>query len=425
MKKISAYTLGAILLLGASCSNEDVFNPEYREEGQILKSALDMSIPGQNVLVEAPTRAEYDINQFNVAFIRSGQSIATKSFLYGEMPDVVTLEAGEYRASVNYGEDREADWENPYFLGESSVFEVTPLEITSYIDPIECALSNIKVTIDFDPLLVMRMSEDSYVEVKVGDNNGLHFTLAEYKAGRAGYFRHTDETVLVATFHGTIDNSVVAETKSYSGIQKGRWYKLTFKLHDPEGGSGEGRAEGELFIDGSVNVEDINADVNIAEDDPLDDSERPKEGDEPNTPDDPPAADGPEIIPSPDATNLVFDEIWNVSDSDIIKFDVISHADDGIQKLTCDIISPDLTDEELSGFGLGSHLDIATTPEAQAEGLLGLGFPINQKGKKSVVFDISSFIPMLRAVGSGNLHQFKLYVKDANGECTKTLKLQF
>lgn len=425
MKKILAYTLGATLMLGTGCSKENSFDPDVKEEGQILKSALDMSLPGGSLLVEAPTRAEYDINQFNVAFIRSGQSIATKSYIYGEMPDVVTLETGEYRASVNYGEDREAEWENPYFLGESSVFEVTPLEITSYIDPIECILRNIKVTIDFDPLLVMKMSADSYVEVKVGDNNGLQFTLADYKAGRAGYFRHTNETVLVATFHGTIENSVVIETKSYTGIEKGRWYKLTFKLHNPGGGSGEGRAEGDIFIDGSVNVEDINADINIAEDDPLDDGERPKEGDDPVTPPDPPSEDAPEIIANSDAPNLVFDQVWTVSDSDIIKFNVISHDDNGIQELTCDIISPDLTDDELSGFGLGSHLNIAETPASQAEGLETLGFPVNQKGQKNVLFDISTFIPMLRAVGAGHLHQFKLYVKDAKGECTKTLKLQF
>ncbi len=428
MKKIFIYPFAALALLIAGCAHETPFNPEEQTEGQILKSALDMSIAGQSIIVNDPTRAdEYDINSFNIAFVKTGQTIASRTYRYGEMPDVVTLEAGEYKVSANYGEDREAEWENPYFLGESGVFEVTPLEITSYIDPIECELNNIKVTIAFDPMLAAAMSPESYVEVKVGDNNGLQFTSAEANAEKAGYFRHTNETTLVATFNGTIDNGNVIETKSYSGIEKGRWYKLTFKLHNGGGQGASGTIDTSVMVDASVRVKDVNANVEIADDEPLDDSERPKEGgdDNPDDPPTPPAEDAPEIVAAEDAPNLVFDQIWNVTDGDVVKFHVISHDEAGIQELTCDIISDALTDEELSGYGLSSHLNIAVTPPSQEDGLTGLGFPVNQKGQHDVLFDISSFVPMLQAIGAGQLHQFVLHVKDAKGECTKTLKLQF
>lgn len=413
--------LAAGLLLSA-CSKDTPFGQETEEKGEVLKSALDMTASGGNVQVsKKATRADLNLDDFKVAFVKAGNTIASSTYRYGDMPDVVTLTAGTYKAVASYGENREAEWESPYYLGESKDFDVNPYDITSYIDPIECSLQNVKASIAFDASLAGVMSSDSYVEVKVGDNNGLHFGLEEANAGKAGYYRLDGETTLVATFNGTVNGSRVVETKSYSNVQKGYWYKITFKLHNPGGGTG-GTVGGEVVVDASVNVDDVNRDVKVADDDPLDDSERPKEN--PDDPNPPEPGKAPQILPG--SEGMVFDTPWNVTASTPCAFRIVSTAEGGFQELTCEIISNKLTPEELAGIGLQSRLDLVNRDAANDywPALEGLGFPTNMGGKKEANFDISTFMGMMAIFGSER-HEFKLHVKDANGETTKSLILQF
>lgn len=417
MKKIYLMSIVAAGLMLTACSKDNPFGPENEGEGQVLKTALDMSTSGGNVQVsKKATRSDVNLDDFKVSFVKEGAAIASYTYRYGDMPDVVTLTKGSYKALVSYGEDREAEWENPYFQGESAVFEVIPFEITSYIEPIECQLQNVKATISFDPSLVAVMSPDSYVEVKVGDNNGLNFGKEEAESGKAGYYRLDGETTLVATFNGQVNGANVVETKSYSNVQKGCWYKLTFKLHQHEGGEG-GEIGGSVVVDASVNVDDINRDVNVADDDPLDDSERPKEDPNPG----PQPGGLPEIIAESDG--MVFDTPWHVTSTTPCAFKIVSSAEGGFQELTCEIVSNQLTNEELTVMGLQSLLDLVNE-QSYWSALGGLGFPTNVGGQNEAKFDISPFMSMMAVFGAER-HEFRLHVKDANGEVNKSLILQF
>lgn len=422
----------------AGCSKEKGFEGEMSDdEGQVLKTALDMSTTSDQIMV---TRAEQgvDLSNFKINFIKKGESVAAKSFTYSEMPDVVTLKVGTYTATAELGQDLNAEWENPYFKGQSEEFDIEAYQITSFISPIECALMNIKATIAFDETLLAAMSPDSYVEVKVGDNPGLNFTTAEATSGKAGYFKHTNENTLVATFHGTVNGSEIVESKSYEGIDKGRWYKLTFKLHQNSGGDPTGGASGEIVVDASVTTEDVNADITLEDDEPLDDSDRPNwgggEDPEPPTP-----GEEPEIIAL--SSGLVFDTSWNVpSDPDLAKcaFKVVSHAEGGVQELTCEIVSDMLNADELGNAGLPTFLDLVNAPAADSafpnywvalsgDGTAsnpGLGFPTNVRGRSEINFDMSQFMTLM-SIWPGEKHTFKLHVKDANGVCDKDLILQY
>lgn len=431
MKKIYLIPLLSAGLLLAGCSKENGFESSD-DEGQVLKSALDVSMPSdQSQIVVTRAGSDVDLSQFKINFIKTGESVATQSYTYGEMPEVVTLKAAEYRATAELGQDREAEWENPYFKGESKPFEVRPFEITSFIDPIECELLNIKVTIAFDESLAAAMSADSYVEVKVGDNSGLNFTSAEATAAKAGYFRHTTETTLVATFHGTVNGSEIVESKSYNDIAKGRWYKLTFKLHPNQGGDPTGGAEGAVTVDASVTTEDVNMNVVIEEDEPLDDSERPTEGDDDNPPTPPtPEKEAPEILPL--SEGMVFDKPWPVTLTSNCEFKILSHAEGGIQEFTCEIISSDLTPDELGGMGLPNVLDLVNEPASDSTypnywNVLGnepFNFPVNVGGQSEVLFKLTDFMSMMGVFGN-HQHTFRLHVKDANGVVNKDLILQF
>lgn len=413
----------------AGCSKEKGFDGEMSDdEGQVLKTALDMSTTSDQIMV---TRAEQgvDLSNFKINFIKKGESVAAKSFTYSEMPDVVTLKVGTYSATAELGQDLNAEWENPYFKGQSEEFDIEAYQITSFISPIECALMNIKATIAFDETLLAAMSPDSYVEVKVGDNPGLNFTTAEATAGKAGYFKHTNENTLVATFHGTVNGSEIVESKSYEGIDKGRWYKLTFKLHQNSGGDPTGGASGEIVVDASVTTEDVNADITLEDDEPLDDSDRPNWGGgddpEPPTPD-----NAPEIIAI--SQGMVFDTPWSVTAASECEFKIISHAEGGMQEFTCEIISQDLTPEELGSMNLPNVLDLVNEPAPDSKypnywNVLGndpFNFPTNVGGQSEVIFKLSDFMGMMAVFGN-HQHTFRFHVKDANGEVNKDLILQF
>lgn len=429
MKKIYLIPLLSAGLLMAGCSKEKGFDGEMSDdEGQVLKTALDMSTTSDQIMV---TRAEQgvDLSNFKINFIKKGESVAAKSFTYSEMPDVVTLKVGTYSATAELGQDLNAEWENPYFKGQSEEFDIEAYQITSFISPIECALMNIKATIAFDETLLAAMSPDSYVEVKVGDNPGLNFTTAEATAGKAGYFKHTNENTLVATFHGKVNGSDIVESKSYEGIAKGRWYKLTFKLHQNSGGDPTGGASGEIVVDASVTTEDVNADVTLEDDAPLDDSDRPNWGGgddpEPPTPD-----NAPEIIAI--SQGMVFDTPWSVTAASECEFKIISHAEGGMQEFTCEIISQDLTPEELGSMNLPNVLDLVNEPAPDSKypnywNVLGndpFNFPTNVGGQSEVIFKLSDFMGMMAVFGN-HQHTFRFHVKDANGEVNKDLILQF
>lgn len=429
MKKIYLIPLLSAGLLMAGCSKEKGFEGEMSDdEGQVLKTALDMSTTSDQIMV---TRAEQgvDLSNFKINFIKKGETVTTKSYTYSEMPDVVTLKVGTYTATAELGQDLNAEWENPYFKGQSKEFNIEAYKITSFISPIECALMNIKATIAFDETLLAAMSPDSYVEVKVGDNLGLNFTTAEATSGKAGYFKHTNENTLVATFHGTVNGSEIVESKSYEGIDKGRWYKLTFKLHQNSGGDPTGGASGEIMVDASVTTEDVNADVTLEDDAPLDDSDRPNWGGgddpEPPTPD-----NAPEIIAI--SQGMVFDTPWSVTAASECEFKIISHAEGGMQEFTCEIISQDLTPEELGSMNLPNVLDLVNEPAPDSKypnywNVLGndpFNFPTNVGGQSEVIFKLSDFMGMMAVFGN-HQHTFRFHVKDANGEVNKDLILQF
>ena len=423
MKKTYILPFLAAALLAGGCSKENPFGGGSDEEGKILKSALSVSIKADGLERQnIRTRAEADLNDFTVVFTQQGHSEPVRKYKYGEMPDVVSLPAGTYTCTATYGELRQAEWESPYFLGSSESFEVTPYEITSYIEPIECKLENIKVTIDFDSELRNAMSEDSYVEVKVGSSSSLHFTKAEADAEKAGYFSHTAETTLVATFNGKINGVQTVESKSMKNIEKGNHYKITFRLHRGSDGSATGDITGDVSVDASVTVVDVTRNVPLGDEPLLDDSERPREDDE----EDPNPPTSPEN-PAPTIEGVApinLDQVNTVDGTIPVGVKVISTADGGFTAFDVEIVSPDLTAGVLEIVGLTTNLNLAETPSGAADKLKGFGFPVNVKGEKEADILISTtLLGMLASVGAGHEHQFIITVTDANGTTTKALKL--
>lgn len=432
-KRYTNVLLGLSLLLSA-CGAESPFEPEVNpntngNDGlcEFRKSAINLDVKSDDN-VWSPTRAgETDVNIDNFKLIFKKDGKAVKTVRYGEMPDVVMLEKGVYQVEANYGEDRVAEWENPVFQGVSGEFEVSPDVITTDIDPIKCVLKNVKVCIVFDQELANSIGDDGYIEVKVGNGQGLKYFKNET---RAGYFRIVDEKTLVATFHGKINDTEISETKSLENIESGVSYEVTFKLHS-HNGINNGDANTTVNVDASVDYENIENNVTVKNELLTDDSERPHQGDDEgddngdDNKDDPGTTDGGPVITGQDPINL---DGWNVA-TEGLKCVLDVHSDSGITGFKVKINSATLTDEILTGVGLASEFDLISCKTAAGadvkEGLSSLGLPVADEveGQKDVVFDVTQFMGLLGVYGAAD-HVFVLTVSDSQGTTVKELKLR-
>lgn len=446
MKRLYIYELLGSLLLG-SCAAEAPFEGPGEPERKLVefpKSALDFDVMADED-IKVQTRAgedEVNLDDFVINFLRN-DGTNVKTVKYGEMPDIIMLPQGTYTISATYGDKSlDAAWNNPVFDGISGEFNVTKDEIST-IDPIKCYLSNVKVNIDFSSLLTDAMSDDSYVEVKVANRTGLQYN--KETGNKSGYFRVENEETLVATFNGKINGADVSETKSLSNITSGCLYQITFKLHSTNG-SDVGDTDAAVQIDATVNYENIQKDITV-EDEPLTDSERPDQGgtgnDDPGNDNDPdntdnpdnPQNEGPTVTPyrpegsDPNAPLVDINSVNNANGL-ICALNVKSQAEGGITAFNVVIESPILTEDELKGIGLAKNLNLIDPGlndkgEPMTDALSGLGFPVENevKGATNLNFDITSFMPMLSLLGSGE-HSFILTITDANGTTEVVLKIK-
>lgn len=455
----------AAALTLTSCVEESPFLPDDNGMGygRVLTSSLAVH------LQEAETRAEGDddnnpldvnIGEFIVEFykvtdeetvINIAEEEPVYMFTYKKMPEIVTLPAGvSYRVVAYFGANGEAAWNSPYYEGQSEMFSVEPDQIVDSLEPIVCKLSNVMVSVNFDESLKAVMSEDSEVSVKIGEHgNGLEFNK---NSKGSGFFKYVEEShTLTATFDGTVNGERLVETKTYSDVAPGVHYNITFRLHTPNAsGSGnlsadiEGEENKGFTIQAGVTLEDLTGDglVNFNPeteiilggdeiilppsegDDEPGNGEDPGNGDDPNTPDEPVAGSGPTVTPyMPEGAEGHLVDLNAVNDSNglVCAFKIESTAENGFTQFEVDIISDGLTKQELTSFGLDSHLDLVN-PGSLATGLSGLGFPINVGGSKGENFDITTFMALLGSFKG--LHTFKLTIGDANGTTVVNLQIK-
>lgn len=442
MKKY-LYIMLSMVLAGvfASCSKDEPFGGDAASAtGGLLTSALDISLNSEygprSVKARGVRAAAPSIDNFKVSFFAEGADEAYITYDYKDMPEIVTLPVGKYYAVAFYGTDPIADWDSPYYKGRSNVFEIFQDDITDKVDKIVCAISNVRVSVSFSTELKAAIDGNCEVIVEVGDEGKLTFTQADIEAGRSGYFRYIENSnTLAVTFKGNVDGVYTEETKTGVDVEPGRYYSITFNLHDAgaEDPGNIGRPDddnGFIRIDASFSSENIEWTADF-EDSIIEDDLRPKEEvDDPGKED--PEPDDPNVPDNPGAKAPVvtaqapidIDKVNKLTEESTVVLNIKSEAEGGIQEFIVDIVSNVLTAEEL-GDMLPTTLDIANTPEDYREKLEGLGFPTNVKGEKDVEFTITNFIPVLLAISADKqaYYNFVLKVRDANGYTEKTLKL--
>lgn len=424
MKQYTILPLAAGLLLTlAACDKEQPFGPAQDGDGYLDGAALSLELKNEQRLVRS---GGADVADCQVEIFRSGDDTPVRTYRYGDMPEIITLPVGSYTVRATYGDNAVAAWDAPYYKGEGA-FTIQADKITSDIEPVVCTLSNVRVSIEFDTTLASHMGSDAKVTVKAGSKGSLDYTLADQD--RSGYFAYEPGSSLTATFSGPIDGYEVVETKAYDTVDAGTHYHITFRLRtldDTEPGDaniGEG-----LAIDATVTKVDLTGDITPDTPGETDDM-RPSEGDTPT----PPGPDDPDdpkvdIEKAIDVSGSTID-LTKVHDADQLAADgteviILVRTQKPITGFTCDIISDTLDADVLEGVGLTDHLDLVNPGEFEAA-LSSLFFhdgPIKVAGETEVPFDLTSFMPLLGALGAGN-HQFDLVVTTADGSRTITLRL--
>ncbi|MDE7419528.1 MAG: DUF4493 domain-containing protein [Muribaculaceae bacterium] len=418
------YSITSLALL-TGCANEAPFVEPSSEQntGQLMTRCLAPKLTNVEG-IDISTRAEIpSADDFKVVISRKTKTrdgAGSVEYKYSDMPEVLTLPVGDYKVYAHHGDNKPAAWDEPYYYGESE-FGINANKITDDVDPIVAKLSNIRVTIVFHPSLLGSMSDDSKVEVRVGNQGVMTFKPAEK---RSAYFKYVDSSqTLAATFTGIVDGSEVVETHTHDQVAPGNHYKLTFRMHGIDDDK-PGTITGTISVDATVEQIDMNHTVDGEGEDYFVDDQRPVQGGEEN----PPVGDktAPQISAIPSAANPDFDivdlsKVNEVTDHLSCAWKITSEAESGFTAFTVDIKSDTLTAEVLEDVGVSDHMDLINPGEFE-DALKGLGFPTRIGGLKDAEFDITGFLSLMAALGEAN-HEFKMTVTDANGTSVFYLRL--
>lgn len=420
--KTKILSLMALLVLTISLSachdSVNVNPPTKQEQGQVNLRSMSVDVNNAEKVINSG-RAQIDLSDFIIEiFNATGQRVG--NYTYSQMPEILTLEAGDYKVSVRSHEVEKAAWETPYFVGEKD-FTVTSENITD-IGIVTCKLSNIKVSIRYSEGLLKYMGDDCKVTVMANDEGRLEFTKDEK---RSGYFAAVEgSSTLVAEFTGTVGGYKETVRHICSDVEPGQHRIITFTLRGPNGEvigeEGQIDPNGGINIDASVEDEDLNGNINSDEDNLGDDDrpgsdEQPDDGDDPTPPTPPTPGDEDAITFVSDGAD--FDKVNTPSDHVVVTIS----SKNGIEHLNVKIMTDNNNFAASVADLLPMEFDLAYPGENQAK-FASVGFPTGNEviGQKEIIFDISTFVPLLNAF-SGT-HSFQISVTDSESiQLVKTL----
>lgn len=258
---ITIFSLCGAMAFISSCNE----SPDYPVSKTGSLSLKGLGVEVQNVEKVVNSRATYDITPFIVK-ITDDRDQVVGNYTYGTMPEIVSLAPGHYRVDVASHEVQKAEWEKPYFVG-SQEFDIVASEITQ-VSHIVCKFASVKVTVNFDDDLRAVMGDDVKVSVVANDEGRLDFTADNTSAG---YFAVVEgSNTLVATFTGQVLGYQECIIKTFTSVEPGQYYNLTFRLKnnqvEPEEETGYINPGEGISIDTDITGENIAGSATFDED---------------------------------------------------------------------------------------------------------------------------------------------------------------
>ncbi|WP_307768652.1 DUF4493 domain-containing protein [uncultured Bacteroides sp.] len=392
MKKLF-FTLTVLLssiMIFSSCHSEKM-NLSVTGTGQVKLSSMEMTYNTEPMVTVS--RAAEDLNNYVVGIYKSADNSLVQEWKYSEMPEIFTLDAGDYKLVAHSQDVEGAQFDAPYCYGESSVFTIVKDKIVD-AGTVSCTLKNLKVTIKYSDDLKPLLSEDTQVTVTLGDES-LAYTADET---RSGYFhcKATDNVVGVR-FEGKVDGESEPThiTTSYTVIEGTELivnYDLVSASYVDPGTGGIVPAM-KLKISDEVFTAELQGSV-LPEDDEILDFGKPSiEGvgfdiKQPIT-----------VNPGTLQVNLM--------------------APEGMQHVYVEITSDNegFLSAASAVFGGATSFDLAEpATEEIKNALINLNFPVGENiinNKGIVLFDISPFVGLLFESTFAGKHSFKIKVVDS------------
>lgn len=423
--KIFSLMFLAAACVGLTSCSDDNWNPGGNKS-DVGSLSLESMAVDVNTVEDTHSRAAVNTDSYLVEITNKTTGASEGSFVYGTMPEVVTLTEGDYTVSVKSHEVKDAEWSAPYYVGDKD-FTITAGKITE-IGTVLCKFSNIKVTVRYTAELAKMLGDDANVRVVANDNGTLDFKRDET---RSGYFAALEgSSTLVAHFTAEIDGNPVEAIKTFTDIAAGQHHIITFSVKngsstipdefgkvDPAG----------INIDVNIEHEDVSGNVTAEEDNKQSGNERPGKEEWPEEPGPGPDQPGPD---QPGTDEITFkcetaklDGTPNtIEDGAEYKVDI--HADKGINELWVTIESTNDGFKASAGELLPLNFDLAHLDDATYENLKSIGLEGNEAvlGKTDVPFEITDLVPLLSAFQG--THSFIIRVVPAEGE-EKSVTLTF
>lgn len=413
--------------VGLTACGDDTWNKgtESMSEGSVSLASMKVDVDtDENV----QSRADISTDDFIVEIVDRNTGASKRTWTYSAMPEVISFAPGDYTVNVKSHNIQAAEWDAPYYVG-SKPFSIEVGKITE-IGTVLCKFSNIKVTVRYTKELLSHVDDDARVRVIANDRGSLEYTPAET---RAGYFEAVDgSTTLVAEFSGTSDGNPVSGLKTFTDVKMGQHYIITFGVKGTTTPPDEygGFDPAGISVDASIDHEDLSGNADPGQGNQDGSTQRPGDEEWPDDPVTPPGPGPDDPVQDEDPISFLYNGAALTSDVitdgvDGKKYVITIKATEGIANLQVDITSDNNDFIASAGEMLPLSFDLATVTGETAENLASLELPVGDevKGKKTLDFDISSLVPLLKNF-EGN-HEFKVKVTDqANPANTKSVTLK-
>lgn len=441
---ISRLFLGICLLGTVSCEMRDELRnrmPGKTDVEAVGGFSLDL------LSKETATRAENVVDQYTVQIVKTNGEVVREYDSYTQLQEagsIIELPVGTYKVrSASYaGDEEEASINKPYYFSEKE-FSVNAGEVTNLKDT--CKLNSVVVNVNYDESFLSEV-EDNYA---VTFTNGTGVLTMNKDVNGVAYFR-TAPSMLIAVRATTKNGTEVYKAQSMaskdgSSLKPEDKFEINLGIKDtipanpgtpdnpnnpdnpdnpddpnnpdnPDTPDVGGDSHFDITIDVTLNGKDV--DITI----PSPDQPTPDPDPTPNPDPDPTPDPGPSYA-APTIVGRGFNLGSTLTDPTTVQVDITAEA--GIANLIVTIDSKALTEEVLGAVGLEKSFDLVN-PGKNEEALKGLGLLGDEPiyGKKSLVFDISSFIELLPLLGDPGPHKFHLKVIDQKGKSSsETLSL--
>lgn len=169
----------------------------------------------------------------------------------------ISLRAGHYTVRASHGQNAEAAFNSPYYAGETEVDIVIGQTATASI---ECALANVKVSVEVSDVVKEKFSSYS-VTVSNGAADG-SLTFGAGNLDNSGYFKCPEDGILdyVVNITNTDGDSFTIE-QSINGVKPRDHYIINLDVNPDVTTSAAAALR--ITVDNTVNEQDHDMDLNL------------------------------------------------------------------------------------------------------------------------------------------------------------------